>query len=371
MIEYESLGKSNAHFLDALKIAASRVIESGWYILGSEVEQFESEFASFLGAKHCIGVANGLDALILSIEALNLPPKSEILVASNTYIATILAIIRAGHYPVLVEPVIETFNIDPKLLRSTLTSKTRAVLVTHLFGKSCQMDEVVSFVKEHGLFLIEDCAQSHGAKFKNEVTGLFGDAGCFSFYPTKNLGAIGDAGAVVTNNDGLAEKLRALRNYGSKQKYINEYVGSNSRLDEIQAAMLRVKLSFLDQITDHKRNLAKIYLEGLPDWVIKPVVRPDEYDVFHIFGIRHPNRDLLRNWLLESGVKTEIHYPITPHQQNAMKKYLNGNFSIATKLHETELSLPISYGTTAAEVRRVCEIFADAPLDLRQPSDAP
>lgn len=365
MIEYESLGKSNVDFMNALKNAASRVIDSGWYILGSEVKQFEDEFAAYLGAKHCVGVANGLDALTLSIEALNLPAKSEILVASNTYIATILAIIRAGHYPVLVEPILETFNIDPKLLRSAITSKTRAVLVTHLFGKPCQMDDIVSFVKEYGFNLIEDCAQAHGAKFKNKVTGLFGDAGCFSFYPTKNLGAIGDAGAVITNDDVLAERLRALRNYGSKQKYINEYIGSNSRLDEIQAAMLRVKLSFLDKITQHKRDLAKIYLESLPDWVIKPVVRPEEYDVFHIFSIRHSNRDLLRSWLLESGVKTEIHYPIPPHQQNAMKSHLNGEFPIASKLHETELSLPISYGTSVAEVKRVCEIFAAAPLDLR------
>ena len=252
MIEYESLARSNSAYMAELEDAATRVIRSGWYVLGQEVSAFETEFAQYVGAEHCIGVANGLDALILSIEALDLPKGSNVLVASNTYIATILAIVRAGHQPVLVEPDLETFNIDPANLAGAMTSNTRAICVTHLFGKSCRMDAICAFAQEHGLRIIEDCAQSHGAKLAGKMTGTFGDAGCFSFYPTKNLGAIGDAGAVVTNDDALADRLRHTRNYGSKQKYVNEYLGINSRLDEIQAAMLRVKLRHLDEMTEHK-----------------------------------------------------------------------------------------------------------------------
>jgi dTDP-4-amino-4,6-dideoxygalactose transaminase len=355
MIEYESLARSNSAYMVELEEAATRVIRSGWYVLGQEVSEFEAEFAKYVGAKHCIGVANGLDALILSIEALDLPRGSEILVASNTYIATILAIVRAGHKPVLVEPELDTFNMDPARLAAALTPGTRAVCVTHLFGKTCRMDAIGEFARAHGLKVVEDCAQSHGARLENQMTGTFGDAGCFSFYPTKNLGAIGDAGAVVTNDDALADRLRHIRNYGSKQKYVNRYVGINSRLDELQAAMLRVKLRHLDAMTAHKCALAEIYFAELPGWVVKPVRRPDEFDVFHIFGIRHPQRDALRQHLLEQGVKTEVHYPIPPHRQEAMKGILSGNYPVADELHASELSLPISVGHTAADVQRVCE----------------
>lgn len=359
MIEYENLANSNATYMSDLEAAASRVIRSGWYILGQEVLAFEREFADYVGAKHCIGVANGLDALILSIEALALPKGSEILVASNTYIATIIAIIRAGHKPVLVEPDIETFNMDPANLIGAMTSKTRAICVTHLFGKSCRMDAIGEFARLHNLRLIEDCAQSHGAKLGGQMTGTFGDAGCFSFYPTKNLGAIGDAGAVVTNDDALADRLLYIRNYGSKQKYVNDYVGTNSRLDEIQAAMLRVKLRYLDQMTEHKRALADIYFNKLPAWLTVPRRCEDEYDVFHIFGVRHTQRDELRAWLLNCGVKTEIHYPIPPHRQKAMKDIFADKWPIADELHATELSLPISIGTTKHEVIKVCALISD------------
>lgn len=361
IIEYESLARSNAAFMAELEEAASRVIRGGWYVLGEEVRAFETEFAAYVGAKHCIGVANGLDALILSIEALDLPSGSDILVASNTYIATILAIVRAGHKPVLVEPALETFNIDPARLPQALTSNTRAACVTHLFGKTCRMDAIVAFAREHGLRVVEDCAQSHGARLGAQMTGTFGDAGCFSFYPTKNLGAIGDAGAIVTNDDVLAERLRHTRNYGSKQKYVNRYVGVNSRLDELQAALLRIKLRRLDAMTLHKRSLAEVYFAGLPDWVVRPVRRPDEYDVFHIYGIRHPRRDALRQYLLDQGVKTEIHYPIPPHRQEAMKGILAGNFPLAEELHATELSLPISAGHSLADIERVVEVFQRCP----------
>lgn len=359
MIEYESLAQSNNEFMVELEAAASRVIRSGWYVLGQEVGAFEAEFAEYVGAKHCIGVANGLDALILSIEALGLPQGSDILVASNTYIATILAVVRAGHKPVLAEPELETFNLDPASLPLAMTANTRAICVTHLFGKACRMDAIGAFAREHDLKVVEDCAQSHGARLGAQTTGTFGDAGCFSFYPTKNLGAIGDAGAIVTNDDALADRLRHTRNYGSKQKYVNRYLGVNSRLDELQAAMLRVKLRRLDAMTAHKRALAEIYFANLPDWVAKPVRRPDEYDVFHIYGIRHPKRDVLRQHLLENGVKTEIHYPIPPHRQEAMRGILAGSYPIAEELHATELSLPISVGHNAVDVRRVAALVGE------------
>jgi dTDP-4-amino-4,6-dideoxygalactose transaminase len=357
MIEYESLTHSNALYMVDLEAAASRVIRSGWYVLGQEVTAFEGEFAQYVGAKHCVGVANGLDALILSIEALDLPHGSDILVASNTYIATILAIVRAGHKPVLVEPQLATFNMDPALLPQAITANTRAICVTHLFGKPCRMDAIGVFARDHGLKVVEDCAQSHGAKLGNQMTGTFGDAGCFSFYPTKNLGAIGDAGAVVTDDDALADRLRHLRNYGSKQKYVNRYVGVNSRLDEMQAALLRVKLEHLNAVTAHKRALAELYFENLPNWLIKPERNQDEFEVYHIFGIRHHCRDELRNHLFESGIKTEIHYPIPPHRQLAMVGVLSGEYPIAEILHQSELSLPISIGHTEKEIKNVCEVI--------------
>jgi dTDP-4-amino-4,6-dideoxygalactose transaminase len=357
MIEYESLADSNKQFMQELEAAATNVIRSGWYVLGHEVIAFEKEFATWVGSRHCIGVANGLDALILLIEALMLPKGSEIIVASNTYIATILAIIRAGHKPVLVEPDPATFNIDPLKIKSSITASTRAICVTHLFGKTCRMDAICAIANEHGLKLIEDCAQSHGAKLAGRMTGTFGDAGCFSFYPTKNLGALGDAGAVVTDDDEIADRLRHLRNYGSKQKYVNKYAGVNSRLDEIQAALLRVKLRHLDNMSEHKRNLAQIYFNNLPDWLTLPRQKEDEYDVFHIFGVRYQERDRLKSWLLEQGVKTEIHYPIPPHRQEAMQGILQGDYLIADQLHETELSLPISVGHQIKDVQLVTEII--------------
>lgn len=357
MIEYESLARSNSAYMADLEGAAKRVIRSGWYVLGQEVSAFEAEFADYVGAKHCIGVANGLDALILAIEALDLPKGSDVLVASNTYIATILAIVRAGHQPVLVEPELETFNMDPAKLAESMTTNTRAICVTHLFGKSCRMDAICAFAQEHGLKIVEDCAQSHGAKLAGQVTGTFGDAGCFSFYPTKNLGAIGDAGAVVTNDDALADRLRHTRNYGSKQKYVNEHVGVNSRLDEMQAALLRVKLRHLDDITQHKRALADVYFANLPVWLKLPRCRDDEYDVFHIFGVRYQRRNELRTWLLEQGVKTEVHYPIPPHRQRAMQGILSGDWPIAEEQHATELSLPISIGNTVEEILHVCNVL--------------
>jgi dTDP-4-amino-4,6-dideoxygalactose transaminase len=357
IVEYESLAASNQNWMEEIELAATRVVRSGWYILGKEVEAFESEFAAYTGSRYAIGVGNGLDALVLAIESLGLKKGSDILVASNTYIATILAIIRSGFRPILVEPDIRTFNINPDLLSHALTKNTVAICVTHLFGKPCRMDAVCSFARENGLKIIEDCAQSHGAMLGNKMTGTFGDVGCFSFYPTKNLGALGDAGAIITNNGNLAERMLYLRNYGSRQKYVNTYLGFNSRMDEIQAAILRVKLRYLNQLIEHKRELAAAYFSLLPTWLNKPNLSADEYDVFHIYGIRFKQRDPLRAHLLKHGVKTEIHYPIPPHQQKAMKGILRGSYPIAEELHATQLSLPISMGHKKSDIEYVANVI--------------
>ena len=357
MIEYENLKNTNTTFFEELEKAATNVIKGGWYVLGEEVNLFEVEFAKFIGTKYCIGVANGLDAITLSIEALSLPKESEILVASNTYIATILAILRAGHNPILVEPNINTYNIDPTKIIESINEKTKAICVTHLFGKCCRMDEICEIANKYELKVIEDCAQAHGAKLKGQTAGSFGEAGCFSFYPTKNLGGFGDGGAITTNSKELKNKLLHLRNYGSLKKYENKYIGQNSRLDEIQAALLRVKLKYLGEITSHKRKLAEIYFEYLPHWLKLPKQNKDELDVFHIFPVRHERRDELRSYLLKNGVKTEIHYPIPPHKQKAMEKILCGSWPIAEIHHKTELSLPISYGNTPDEIKQICQIL--------------
>ena len=361
MIEYENLKLSNHDFAGGMQAAVQRVITSGWYVLGQEVQAFEAEFARYVGGAHCVGVANGLDALALSMRALEMPAGAEVLVASNTYIATILAILQAGLKPVLVEPDLATYNIDPVLLPAALTRATAAICVTHLYGKSCRMDGISVFAREHGLHIIEDCAQSHGASLQGQITGTFGIAGCFSFYPTKNLGALGDAGAVVTHDTEFADRLRHWRNYGSKQKYVNVYPGYNSRLDEIQAAVLRVKLAHLDRITEHKRVLAQLYFTNLPAGLVLPRRKDDEFDVFHIFAIRHPKRDELRAWLLEQGIKTEVHYPIPPHRQQAMAGVIAGDYPLADEIHATELSLPISFATTAQEVLTVCDAVRRFP----------
>ena len=358
MIEYENLKATNAPFIAEIEAAIKRVVSSGWFILGNEVTRFESEFAQYIGSKHCVGVANGLDALTLAMRALEVPPASEVLLASNTYIATILAVLHAGLKPVLTEPDLETYNIDPAKIGAAITSRTRAICVTHLYGKPCRMDLISRVATEHGLYLIEDCAQSHGARLAGRMTGTFGSAGCFSFYPTKNLGAFGDAGAVTTDDAMLADRIRAWRNYGSTQKYVNIYAGVNSRLDEVQAAILRVKLLHLDQIVEHKQRLAHIYHSQLPSDVVLPKVVADEHDAFHIYAIRHPQRDRLRAFLLEHGVKTEVHYPIPPHRQEAMRNIVGGNFPKSDEIHATELSLPISAATTEREVLQVCSLIA-------------
>lgn len=356
IIEYESLLNSNKQLTEAYKEALNSVLESGWYILGNKVKTFEQEFALWTQSKHCIGVASGLDALLLALKVHNFPAGSEVIVPSNTYIATILSIIHSNLTPVLVEPDLATYNIDPALIEASITSRTKAIMVVHLYGKPCDMEAVSAIASKYHLVLIEDCAQAHGAKFKGKQVGTFG-TGAFSFYPTKNLGAIGDAGAITTEDDDLNKKFRALRNYGSEIKYQNDWIGYNSRLDELQAAFLSVKLALLTDITDHKRKLASLYLSQLSNDFILPVVNKDYYDVYHIFNVRHPRRDDLKSYLLSNGIKTEIHYPIPPHKQTAMKGIIDGNYPLADEIHRTTLSLPVSYGHSMDDILRVVEVM--------------
>lgn len=358
IIEYENLLKVNQHAFEEYREAFDRVLNSGWYILGEQVKKFEQAFSAYCNTRYCIGVANGLDALILSLKALDLEPGSEVIVPSNTYIATILSIVHNGLQPILVEPDIKTYNIDPSLIEEKITSRTRAIMVVHLYGKLCNMEAIRAIAFKHDLKIIEDCAQAHGASYNETRAGNWGDLGAFSFYPTKNLGALGDAGAVTCNDEGLKNKIASLRNYGSSVKYHNEDIGFNSRLDELQAALLSIKLKRLDQINSHKRSLAHLYLTGLKEDFIKPVVQEGYYDVYHIFNVRHPKRDALKEYLLKHGIKTEIHYPVAPNKQPAMKEVLQDQpIPIAELIHTTTLSLPISYFHTTGDVSRVIEIM--------------
>lgn len=358
MIDYENLGKANEVFFDDYRNAFNKVLESGWYILGKSVNQFEQEFSAYCGTKYCCGVANGLDALILSLRAFKFSEGDEVLVPSNTYIATILAIIHNHLKPVLVEPDINTYNIDPGNLEEKISQKTKAIVVVHLYGKVCDMEKIMAIAQKHDLRVIEDCAQAHGASFKGIRAGNFGDYGAFSFYPTKNLGALADGGAITANDANLYEIVRVLRNYGSAVKYYNEEIGYNSRLDEIQAAFLSVKLRRLDLINQHKRELAQLYHQSLDDQFIKPVVHPDYFDVFHIYNIRHPKRNELKEYLLKNNIKTDIHYPVAPNKQEAMKGILDDQPTpIAEEIHQTTLSLPISFFHTKLEIESVIEIM--------------
>lgn len=358
MIEYENLGLANKPFFNEYIEIFEKTLNSGWYVLGKNVSEFEKEFASFHNAKYCVGLNSGLDALIFAIKAFNFPADSEIIVPSNTYIATIISIIQCGFKPVLVEPDISTYNINPSLIEQKITSKTKAIMIVHLYGKCCNMDGVMKIKSEYNLKLIEDCAQSHGARFRGKLCGTFGEIGAFSFYPTKNLGALGDAGAIITNDPDLELTIRRLRNYGSDVKYHNEIIGFNSRLQEIQAGFLSVKLKHLDEITTHKRKLAAIYHNNLDNRFIKPVVNNDYFDVYHIYNIRHPKRDELRTYLLNNGIKTDVHYPIAPHKQKAMQSFfVNESFPISEEIHSTTISLPISFANKEEEIYKVTDLL--------------
>lgn len=357
-IEYENLYWVNQWFFEEYKIAFETILQSGRYVLGNSVKKFEQEFAKYCGTKYCIGVANGLDALFLSLKVLDLKPGDEVLVPSNTYIATILSIVQNNLKPILIEPDIYTYNMDPTKIEEKISPKTKAIMVTHLYGKLSDMNAIGMIAKKYNLKVIEDCAQSHGASYKNIKAGNFGDFWAFSFYPTKNLGALGDAWAVTCNNEDYKTKIATLRNYGSKIKYSNEMVWYNSRLDELQAALLSVKLQKLDMIIKHKRELAQLYLDGLKEDFIKPQVDSDYFDVFHIFAVRHPQRTQLREYLLRNNIKTEVHYPIAPNKQQAMIGILDKQKTpIAQEVHNTILSLPISTAHSRYDIERVIEVM--------------
>ncbi len=358
MVEYENLSDVNAPFINEMVPAFEKMAKRGWFILGEQVREFEQKFAEYLGVKHCIGVASGLDALILSLRAFNFTPGDEVIVPSNTYIATILSILHCGLKPVLVEPDIAAYNIDPSKIEAAITFRSKAIMIVHLYGKHCNMNPIMELKEKYNLKLIEDCAQSHGALYNGKPSGTFGEFGAFSFYPTKNLGALGDAGAVVTNDDELALIIRRYRNYGSDVKYYNEIIGYNSRLDEIQAGFLNIKLPHLDRLVAHKRVLAAMYLDQLSNKYILPVIEDGYYDAYHIFAIRHPERDRLKKYLLDNGVKTEIHYPVAPHRQKAMQSILDSHeYPIADEIHKTELSLPISFGHGVEDIQRVIDVM--------------
>ena len=343
--------------MEGYRESFSDSLDKGWFILGDKVSTFEAEFAEYCGGGYCAGLASGLDALVLALRYFEFPEGSEVIVPSNTYIATILAILHNGLVPVLVEPDLHTYNIDPLKIEEKIGPLTKAILVVHLYGKVCDMDPIMALTKKNGLKLIEDCAQAHGATYKGQKAGTFGDFGAFSFYPTKNLGALGDGGALFSRDSEMISKIKALRNYGCHEKYYNNYIGINSRLDEIQAGFLSVKLPFLDDINRHKQELAQLYQQGLKSDFILPVVHPDYEDVYHIYAIRHPERDKLRAYLLENNVKTEIHYPVPPHHQNALKNRLKGFWPISEAIHETTLSLPVSYFHTREQVLEVIAVM--------------
>jgi dTDP-4-amino-4,6-dideoxygalactose transaminase len=350
---------------EELDAAYRRVMESGWYILGKEVEAFEAEFADYCTAKYCIGVANGLDALHLIIRAYGIGPDDEVIVPANTYIATWLAVTHAGATPIPVEPDEHTYNIDPEKIEQAITTRTKAILVVHLYGQPADMDQINALAQKHGLKVIEDCAQAHGARYKGRRAGSLGDAAGFSFYPGKNLGAIGDGGAVTTNDPELADRIRVLRNYGSRSKYHNEVVGYNSRLDELQAALLRVKLATLDEWNDRRRRLAAQYIQLLTGHrkLILPHVPEWAEPVWHLLVIRHPLRDELQKTLSQAGIGTMIHYPVPPHLQPAYADlgHKKGDFPISEVIHDSILSLPMWPGMTEENVTSVCVSMLKAP----------
>lgn len=346
-----------------LREAFERVYKRSWYIEGVEDRAFEEAFASYHEMRYCVGCGNGLDALMLSLKALGIGNGDEVIVPSNTYIATALAVTYVGATPVFVEPDIKTFNINPENIENSITGKTRAIMPVHLYGQVCDMEPIIALAQKYHLFIIEDCAQAHGAIYRSKdyslkKAGTFGDVAGFSFYPGKNLGALGDAGAIVTNQEPLANKIRALGNYGSDYKYHHVYQGNNSRLDELQAAFLSVKLPMLDEINENRRAIANKYLEGIRnEEIILPYVPDYAKPVWHIFGVRCKRRDELEAYLRDAGIVTNKHYPIPIHLQEAYQDlgYQKGDFPIAEEISRTELSLPIYYGMKEDEIQYVIE----------------
>ena len=360
MIPFLDLKGINTQYRTELIESCIRVIDSGWYVQGNECNEFEKEFAQYCGTKYVVGVANGLDALILILRAYKelgiIKDGDEVIVPSNTYIASILAISQNNLVPILVEPDINTYLIDSSKIEEKITSKTKAIMPVHLYGQTCQMDEINKIAKEYNLKVIEDSAQSHGAYFKNKKSGNLSDASGFSFYPGKNLGALGDGGAVTTNDEQLAKAIKALGNYGSHKKYENLYKGVNSRLDEIQAAMLRVKLRYLDNEIEKRKEIANYYLQNIKNEnIILPTISTD--CVWHLFVIRTEKREELQKYLLDNGIQTLIHYPLAPHKQKAYKEWNIKDYPISEKIHNEVLSLPISGVQNIKDTKKIVEII--------------
>jgi dTDP-4-amino-4,6-dideoxygalactose transaminase len=363
MIKFLDLQKINLQYLPEFNEAFDRVLKSGWFIMGKELEGFENEFARYCGTKYCIGVANGLDALILILEGYKelglMKDGDEVIVPSNTYIASILAISKAGLKPVLCEPNLDTYLLDANLIESHITERTKAILPVHLYGQLCDMNAINSIAKKYGLKVIEDSAQSHAAVYMDgRKSGNLGDASGFSFYPGKNLGALGDAGAITTNDEELAIVLKAFRNYGSHKKYHNLYKGINSRLDEIQAALLTVKLKYLDAETSQRREAASFYLNNIVNSkIVLPSVTRYEAHVFHIFPVRVNDRQHFQQYLSDKGIETNIHYPIPPHQQPAYQEISSLSFPISELIHKEIISLPMSPILSAKDLAYIVEVI--------------
>ena len=349
MIRFLDLNKINKPYEAAFQEKLQSVMNSGWYVLGNEVKTFEENFSKYCGTEHCVGLGNGLDALVLIFKAYiqlgKLQKGDEVIVPANTYIASVLAILQADLIPVLVEPKLETYNIDPDLISEKITQKTRAILAVHLYGQLADMNAINAIASQHNLLVVEDAAQAHGASldFRFKKAGNLSNVAAFSFYPGKNLGALGDGGAVTTNDEVLAKTIKSLRNYGSETKYYNDFIGVNSRLDELQAAFLNVKLPNLDSDNEKRRTVAKWYISEIKNNKITlPFWDNTTNHVFHLFVIRTQNRDELQQYLLENGIETLIHYPVAPHKQKALASYNNLSFPITEKIHEEVMSLPIS-----------------------------
>lgn len=358
MIPFLDLAAAYRELQPQIDAAVARVLASGHYILGPEVDAFESEFAAHCEATHCIGLANGLDALHLALRAMDVGPGDEVIVPSNTYIATWLAVSQCGATPVPVEPDARTYNIDPALIEAAITPRTKVILPVHLYGQPADMDPILAIARKHGLRVLEDGAQAHGARYKGQRIGAHGDAVAWSFYPGKNLGALGDGGAVTTNDPELADRIRVLRNYGSRVKYVNEVQGYNSRLDPLQAAVLRIKLTHLDSWNARRAHVAKIYLKGLDgSGLVLPHVPEWAAPAWHLFVVRHPQRDALQQRLSEAGVGTLIHYPIPPHMQAAYAAagFAPNAFPIASRMANEVLSLPMGPHIPMDDVARVIE----------------
>jgi len=363
MIPFMDLSAAYRELKPEIDAAVSRVLESGWYILGPEVEAFEAEWAAYCDAKHAVGLANGLDALTLALRALNIGPGDEVIVPSNTYIATWLAVTGVGATPVPVEPDVATHNIDPARIEAAITSRTRALLPVHLYGQPADMDPILDIAKRHGLRVIEDAAQAHGARYKGQRIGAHGDIVCWSFYPGKNLGALGDAGAVTTDDTALAERVALLRNYGSRQKYVNEEAGVNSRLDPIQAAVLRVKLGVLDEWTERRRAVATAYTRGLAEsGLILPHVPEWADPAWHLYVVRTSDREALQDRMTEAGIGTLIHYPIPPHMQKAYTnmEIMPEALPLARDLASEVLSLPMGPQLSLDQVQDIVNALKNA-----------